>query len=253
MLGVLAGQLGRIDSAIDLIGRAIAIDADVAMYHSNLGEIYRRSRQWEQAIAHFHRAIELKPDYAEAHNNLGIILWEKGRLDEALALFRHAIALRPHYAEAHSNLGNVLKDQGRFEQAVDAYRGAIELKPDPGRGPQQPGQCLLASRVALTRRSPPTAGLSQLEPDDAEAHNNLGNAFKDQGHLDEALACFRKAVELKPDYAEAASNLCLPCIIIPTSMPRRSWRSIAGGRGSTPSRWRRRCVPTRTTARPIGG
>ena len=32
----------------------------------------------------------------------------------------------------------------------------------------------------------------------AEAHNNLGNALKDQGRLDEALACFRRAVELKP-------------------------------------------------------
>ena len=46
-----------------------------------------------------------------------------------------------------------------------------------------------------------------LQPDLAEAHNNLGNALKDQGRLDEALACFRRAVELKPVYSGAASNL----------------------------------------------
>ena len=39
----------------------------------------------------------------------------------------------------------------------------------------------------------------ELQPDFAEAHNNLGNALKDQGRLDEALACHRRALELKPD------------------------------------------------------
>ncbi len=38
LLGVLAGQAGYTDSAIDLIGRAVAINADVPEYHSNLGE-----------------------------------------------------------------------------------------------------------------------------------------------------------------------------------------------------------------------
>ncbi len=39
------------------------------------------------------------------------------------------------------------------------------------------------------------------------AHNNLGYALKDQGKLDEAIASFRRAVELKPDDHAAHSNL----------------------------------------------
>ena len=46
-----------------------------------------------------------------------------------------------------------------------------------------------------------------LKPDYAEAHNNLGNILKEQGKLDESEACFRQAIELKPDFAEAHSNL----------------------------------------------
>jgi tetratricopeptide (TPR) repeat protein len=38
----------------------------------------------------------------------------------------------------------------------------------------------------------------QLTPGYAEAHNNLGNALKEKGLLDEALARFRRAVALKP-------------------------------------------------------
>ena len=47
----------------------------------------------------------------------------------------------------------------------------------------------------------------ELNPNYAEAHNNLGNALRDQGKLDEAIARYRRAVELKPDYAEAHGNL----------------------------------------------
>ena len=47
----------------------------------------------------------------------------------------------------------------------------------------------------------------ELKPDYAEAYNNLGNTLKDQGRPDEAAACCRRAVELRPDYAEAHYNL----------------------------------------------
>ena len=47
----------------------------------------------------------------------------------------------------------------------------------------------------------------ELQPDYAEAHSNLGNVLRDQGKLDEAIACCRRALELKPDFAEAHYNL----------------------------------------------
>jgi Flp pilus assembly protein TadD len=59
----------------------------------------------------------------------------------------------------------------------------------------------LDDAVAFCRRA------LALKPDFAEAHNNLGNALKDQGKLAEAVAGYRRAAELKPDFAEACSNL----------------------------------------------
>ena len=50
----------------------------------------------------------------------------------------------------------------------------------------------------------------KLKPDYAEAHYNLGNALQDQGKLDEAVDCYRRAVELKPDYAEAQTTWAMP-------------------------------------------
>ena len=62
---------------------------------------------------------------------------------------------------------------------------------------------MLEEAVASYRRA------LELKPDFVEAHSNLGNALREQGRLDDAVACYRRALELKPDYANAHCNLGL--------------------------------------------
>ena len=46
-----------------------------------------------------------------------------------------------------------------------------------------------------------------LKPDLAEAHSNLGNTLQELGRLDEAVDSLSQAITLKPDLAEAHNNL----------------------------------------------
>ena len=46
----------------------------------------------------------------------------------------------------------------------------------------------------------------EIKPDYAEAYNNRGNALCDPGQLNEALESYEKAIQLRPDYADAHSN-----------------------------------------------
>ncbi len=46
----------------------------------------------------------------------------------------------------------------------------------------------------------------ELKPDLAEAYNNRGNAYWNKGEVDRAIADYDRAIELKPDYAEAYYN-----------------------------------------------
>ena len=46
-----------------------------------------------------------------------------------------------------------------------------------------------------------------LKPDFAEAHSNLGNTLQKLGSLEEAETCLRQAIALKPDFADAYWNL----------------------------------------------
>ena len=133
LLGVVANQTGRYDLAINMISQAIAINAKVASYHSNLGNALKDQgnlEKLEEAVACYRQALVLKPDFAEAHYNLGNALRDQGKLNEAVTCYRHALILKPDIAEAHVSLGNVLRDQGKLDETEACYRQALVLKPD---------------------------------------------------------------------------------------------------------------------------
>ena len=48
-----------------------------------------------------------------------------------------------------------------------------------------------------------------LKPDLAEAYSNLGNMLQELGRLEEAIDSYNQAIALKPDYTEAMINLSL--------------------------------------------
>jgi tetratricopeptide (TPR) repeat protein len=65
---------------------------------------------------------------------------------------------------------------------------------------------------ALGRRAEATSHFEQavvLEPNSAEAHNNLGRALYEGGRVAEALEHYERAVSLRPNAAAARFNLAL--------------------------------------------
>jgi predicted TPR repeat methyltransferase len=147
-LGVLAGQVGRNDLAIDLIGRALALKPDYAEAHYNLGRALTMQGKLGEAVAHYERAATLKPNYTEAHIGLGNILREQGRLSEAMVRYERVLALRPDFAEAHYNLGAAQLGLGNLTAAMNCFERALALKPDDA-------EAWLARGQALQRLSRP--------------------------------------------------------------------------------------------------
>ena len=223
-LGAALNDQGKPDEAIACFRRALELKPDFAEAHNNLGNALNDQGKPDEAIACFRTALELKPDFALAHNNLGVVLKDQGALDEAVASCRTALELQPDYAEAVYNLGNALKGLRKLEEAVACYCRALELNPDYAEAHNNLGLALMeqgnpagtTGDIQYPRGTPYSGSWSavacfrqalELKPEHAEAHNNLGVAFKDEGKLDAAIACFRRAVELKPDFAVVHQNL----------------------------------------------
>ena len=215
LLGVIAGQMGKHDLAVEYISQAIRIRPSDAVLHHNLGKALKDQGQLGEAAEVRKLAGAVSPIIEEAsvadarqYNERAIALARQGKLVEAAAFFRQALRLWPDFAEAHSNLGNVLQEQGQLAAAVAQYQEAIRLKPNYAEACSNLGNALrehgqTAEAVAQCEEA------LRLKPDFAEAHYNLGNALRDQGQLAEAVGQYQEAFRLKPDYVEAHNNLGL--------------------------------------------
>ena len=197
---------GRIDEAIAHYRKALEIKPDYAEAHTTWASPWRGRGRVDEAIAHYQKALETKPDYAEAHNNLGLALAGRGQVDEAIAHYRKALEIKPDYAEAHNNLGRRLgAAAGGSTRRSPITRRPWKSSPTTPR-PTTTSASLLAGRGRIDEAIAHYRKALEIKPDYAEAHYNLGDVLAGRGQIDEAIAHYRKALEIKPDYAEAHST-----------------------------------------------
>ena len=205
LLGVIAVQRRQTRRGVELIAKAVGLNANVAAAHNNLGAALQDLGRLEEALASHEKAITLKPDFAEAYNNHGNALRHLNRPADALASYQKAVALKPDYAQAYNNHGNALRDLKRSEHALTSYDKAITSKPDFAEAHNNRGNALLE----LGRPEEALASYDNaiaLKPDFAEAYNARSMALQDLDHPAEAMASCDKAIALKPGYAEAYDN-----------------------------------------------
>ena len=208
LLGVLALQTGRSELAVELIGKAIALNDKVPDFHNNIGEAFRRLGRLDHAIEHFIKAIDLEPAFGEALQNLGNVLNTQGRLEEAAEIYSRMLRLKPDSVPAHRGLANIRRREGRLDEAVKHLQQAVKFAPGSAQTHNDLGIALrehgrLHDAVDHFQRA------LSLDQDFAEAHSNLGNALRERGELDAAAAHLAKALELKPNFPAALHNLAL--------------------------------------------
>jgi tetratricopeptide (TPR) repeat protein/SAM-dependent methyltransferase len=208
LLGVLGMQTGRAELAVELIGKAIALNAKIADFHNNIGEAFRRLGRLDQAIEHFAKAIDLEPAFIEAQQNLGDVLSAQGRLDEAAEIYSRILRLKPDFVAAHRGLSAVLRRQGRLDDAIEHLQQAVDFTPGSAQAHNDLG-IALRERGRLDEAVTRFQRALSLKQDFPEAHSNLGNALRERGQLDVAAEHLGRALRLKPGFPAALHNLAL--------------------------------------------
>jgi tetratricopeptide (TPR) repeat protein len=171
-LGLMAFNGGNLKMAVQCIEAAIAVEGKVALYHRNIGEMYRRMGQLDKATKAGQKACKLAPADIDAHYNLGLAYTDARNYKKAVDTYRKALKLNPKHNLSWNNLGSALEQMGDKDDALKAYEKALKI-----------------------------------QPMHAEAQNNAGAIYSEQGRLDEARAAFRTAIAARPDFVEAHYNL----------------------------------------------
>ncbi len=167
-------------------------------------EFYRHGHA-DNAIEEYGNALKLNPDNAEAHQKLGFLLYHvKGRFQEGMAHLLKTIELNPGDARAHYDLGMAFLHQANADRAVRHLSEALRLCPR-GLDAQYSAENMhfnLGHALVMANKSQEARGYLlnalRLNPSHAEAYYWLALVEADAGRMDEAVACYTKAVRLDP-------------------------------------------------------
>jgi tetratricopeptide (TPR) repeat protein len=237
---------GNPAEAESLLRRAIAITPAEPAFHVSLSAALRADGRPAEAKASAEQALKLRANLPDAWNNLalaamdlgdaalaeqafarllaldqrhadgliglGSLRLQQGRLDEAEQALGNAIRLRPNHPLAYIRLGDVFTARGRLMPAVEAYRRARTLDAGNLEAAEKYDRALANSGGAEAVR----AGLEQAvtrEPNNAMAHELLGDFLSAHGFIDEAAQSFRRAAALDPANTGLLARVVQTCKI----------------------------------------
>ncbi|MDI6688468.1 MAG: tetratricopeptide repeat protein, partial [Desulfobacterales bacterium] len=138
-----------------------------------------------------------------------ITTWGQVRYwSSSVALFEHALDVTDgkNYI-AHYKLGDALAEEGRNAEAINHYYEALRTESKYWPGIYLNLGVALMSVDKINESIDSFSRAIQIKPDFAEAYNNMGVAIERQGNFTEAARHYREALRIKHDYAEAHNNL----------------------------------------------
>jgi len=124
------GRSPTADRAREALGRALALDPNLAMAHAVKGVIAAEMDwDWSSAEREFRRAIEAAPSSFEPHHSYSHLLMSMGRVEESLRESRIAAALDPLNTAATLHLGWHYLMAGETERAIPEYLATLRIDP----------------------------------------------------------------------------------------------------------------------------
>jgi tetratricopeptide (TPR) repeat protein len=184
------------------IEEALRLRPDDALANNNYGYQLAEKGDWKGAERHYRIAVKSRPGFAEAHYNLGVALGMLKRAPEAEAALREALRLRPDYPAAENSLAGALEIEGRRAEAVAHYRRSVELDSSIARYHVELGTALVKLGLAQGNKQLVYEGIAScktgvdMKPDEADAHSELAIAWFEATSPDKSVRNDKEAIEL---------------------------------------------------------
>lgn len=222
--GLDMAQSGKPDAAVPELEKAVAINDRDPLAHAWLGYEYTAQSRFDKAVRELNTAAQKAPNDQDVWFGLGRCYLELGK-KETLELLRAA----PDGGRTWQLAGEQYDAQGKSGEALRLYQGALDRRPDLAD---------LRTRVVALGGAPPVeaAGgdrsyaqedrlyalvhsyqakakdafehVAQIDPASYRAHQILGDSYAAADRFDQAIAEYRKVIEIKPDLPGIHGDLC---------------------------------------------
>ncbi|MEX2187679.1 MAG: tetratricopeptide repeat protein [Pirellulales bacterium] len=209
-----AGAAAReqLETALDLYERCRRLDPAAAITYNNMGELYERTGQFDEALKLYRSAVKYATLRGEskiavqARTLVGGALMKLDRLDEAEKELRGAIAQDPTYAEASHRLGLLYLQKKEPQLALEMFVAARRIEPRNATFWRNEGGLLVEMGKFADAKVRLGEALS-IESGDPRTHATLADAQLQLKEYGEAEASYRNALRIEPRFGVVRANL----------------------------------------------
>jgi tetratricopeptide (TPR) repeat protein len=201
--------------------RAIELKPDYAWPHVALGNLFERMGRVADAQAEWKKAMAINPAgersnwfaIAAAHSNTARLLALEKRPEDAIVEGRRAVQQWDDEAAFHVILASALDDVKRYGDAVEEYKAALQLNPDNATTHNN-------YAVTLENQKDFTDAIAEYgvavkhDPANTMFRRNLARTYvrygfelRDERKTEGAIAQYKKAIEVMPEFPEAHNSL----------------------------------------------
>lgn len=239
-IGLLYQKQGNIQQALHSYARALQKEKFNPIFLEKFGSLLRAQGDQDGALVCFKAAVDASPNSAELLDAYGVTLRNQERLGAAENAFRQALKIHPGYTQALRNLCHLLEVHGRFAEAEAGLLRCAEIDNESPESLYEIGRNLVQQKkedealewlrraikaqpdyaaahitlsAALNATEDPLAAMEEIKasikvlPNIPHLHTNLGIVNLSLSRADDAIACFRKALEIDEDFSHARSSM----------------------------------------------
>jgi tetratricopeptide (TPR) repeat protein len=199
MLAELAGRIGRLKDAENLLRRALELSPAFTAARANLALVLYRQNRPVEALEELDTLMAEEADHVGHANLKAATLGRLGGFEEAIALYEDVLARAPDQPKVWMSYGHMLKTVGRQADGVAAYRRALALRPELGEA-----WWSLANLKTVTFDDADiatmTAALARRDIADEDRFHldfALGKALEDRRQADESFAHYARGNALR--------------------------------------------------------
>ena len=198
-------RMGRSKEGAALVAQAQALDPRMARGCFYAGVIALESGDRAEARTQLTRALELDPIDERSALALSSVMLDTGDVAGARGVLERSLSAAGHAPLLEGQLGFVLLQAQKPAEAVPHLKTAVEA----GVAADRPDVALMGNLGVAQAMSGDLPGgiatfkrMTELWPDNAEAHGQLGGFLAQVGRRDEAVRSLERAVQLAPGNAQ---------------------------------------------------
>ncbi|MBN1224381.1 MAG: tetratricopeptide repeat protein [Candidatus Aminicenantes bacterium] len=159
----------KYDAALQEYQRVLEEHPDLPLLYDKIGLCYYRMNDYDNAIVHFKKMLEYEPQSQDTLINLSAIYFERGDLEEGMKYFQLLDGQTLTDSSLFYNIGVLFFKSNQVDSAITYLSKSIELNPD-----------------------------------NIDAHYQLGLANLNKGDMVLAKESFAKVIAIDPDSEKAA-------------------------------------------------